>query len=301
MPYTQQYFTWIGHSVNDAPAPSAVTYSGYFKFDTDIPLMSYSNGTIWVPYAYGPLAVEEFKNKFIDVRQNHLYRFARLGAYSPSTNPSNASDTWGTLRGMVSVGTPIAKNIGTLGIYHRFATYGTVADDVAGVLKLDGYTTMRNLNPLIRFGIRFNPNPSSNRRMFVGYGAQRMLTTTTNTIPLGSGESGFLFGHGASDSVFHIFHNDATGPCVKLPTSVSLPAVATNYILEILANDAAGSFTWTLYSVLSNGHRGTVVTNGTGTVTSRIPASLTGLYMQNLVMGSDTVQQFNEPYFIEVY
>jgi hypothetical protein len=136
--------------------------------------------------------------------------------------------------------------------------------------------------------------------MFTGYGAQRLLTTNTDTAPLAATESGFLFGHGAADTAFSIFHNDAAGDCQKTPTNINLPAIATNYILEIKADDAAGSFTATLYSVNTGAQRGAIV--GTPvTINTEIPASLTPLYMQNLVMGSTTDQQFNEPYFIEVY
>jgi hypothetical protein len=300
MVYKQQYFTWIGHSVNDAPAPSAVTYPGYFRYDTDTFIFYYSDGTNWIVSTTGPTAIAELKNKTFDFTQNHPIKFSRIGAYAPTTSMSTPNDVWGILRGMVSVGVPFAKNLGGLGTYHRYATYGTIADDVAGVLKLDGWLTWRSRNPLIRFGIRFNANTSNNRRMFVGYGAQRMLTTNTDTLPLGNSEHGFLFGHGTGDTQFQIFHNDGTGSCQKTTTGINLPGIATNYILEITCNDTAGSFTSTLYSVLAGGNRGSVLGTPT-TISSRIPGSLIGLYMQNLVMGSTTTQQFNEPYFIEVY
>lgn len=246
-------------------------------------------------------SISNAKIQSIDFKQNNPLRFARLGAYSPVSSLSSAFDTWGVLKGMVSVGIPFAKNIGTGGFYHRWATYGTIVNDVCGVLKLDTHTSMRIVNPLIRFGIRFNPNTGSIRRMFTGWGPQRMLTTNSDTAPLTNSESGILFGHGTADTQFYIFHNDGTGACVKDPTGINLPSVATNYILEISANDATGSFSVTLYNVLVLGVRGVIL--GTGSpiiINTRIPANVTPLYMQNLVMGSTTAQQFNEPYFIEV-
>ena len=249
---------------------------------------------------------KQMTNKIIDFRQNTLLKFARLGAYCSSTfnqNGTNPQSTWGVLRGMVGVGIPSGINMTTnLGIYDIWKTYGTVIDDVAGVVKLDTYISTRSMSPVIRFAFRFNPNTSNNRRMFMGWGAQRMLSANTNTEPLLSSESGFLFGHGAADSVFSIFNNDGSGTCVKTATSVNLPASATDYILEISATDlSGGSFTWTLYNVTANTIRDSMVTNGTGTVTTRIPGSTTGLYIQNLVMGSTTTQQSNEIGFIEVY
>lgn len=250
--------------------------------------------------AMGELNATEFKNKTFDLRQNDPLKFARLGAYSPATSMSTPNDVWGVLRGMVSVGVPFAMNWGGLGHFHRYATQGTVANDVAGVLKLDGWLTHRLSQHKIRFGIRFNPNTSNNRRMFVGYGPQRMFTLTSDTEPISAAESGFIFGHGTADTKFQIFHNDASGACQKTTTGISLPGIATNYILEIKCNDSTPSFTATLYSVTTGEIRSTVVGSPT-TITTRIPDSLTSLYMQNLVVGSTTAQQFNEPYFIEVY
>lgn len=254
------------------------------------------------PAMIAELSIAEYeeKNKIFDFKQNNAIRFARLGAYSPNSNTSTAKDVWGVLVGMVSVGVPSTKGLGIPGAYHRWGTYGIVANDVAGVLKLDGWTAHRLFNPVIRFGIRMGTNTAFNRRMFAGWGPQRMLTANTDTDPISGTESGVFFGHGAGDSQFYIFHNDGVGACVKTPTGINIPGTVTNYIVEIVAKDSPASFTITLYSITSTGQRGSVVGSPV-VLTSEIPASQTGLYMQNLVMGSTIAQQWCEPYYIEVY
>jgi hypothetical protein len=238
-------------------------------------------------------------NKLYDLKNNTWLRFARAGTYSPASVLGITDDTWGMLVGLTGVGTQ-SVNANTGGKYHRWETAGTVADDVAGVLKLDTYTAFRNMNPLIRFAFLFNVNTSNNRRMFKGWGPQRMLTLTSDTAPLDSGEAGFLFGHGAADTEFQIFHNDTTGACVKESTGFTMPVINTNYILDISASDSGASFTWTLYGVSAVGNRGSS-SLATGTITTDIPAATTGLYCQDLIVGSTTAVQQNNIHYIEVF
>ena len=237
-------------------------------------------------------------SKTWDVKNNTFLRLSRVGIYTPGSDNNASDNTTGVLKGLVGLGSVVTL-LNTGGKYHQWATAGTIANDVAGVVKLDNYTSWRIINPVVRFAFLFVPNTSSDRRIFKGWGAQRLLTLNSDTAPLGATERGFLFGHGAGDTAFHIFHNDGTAVCVKTTTGVNLPGVITNYILEIQANDSVPNFVWTLYSVASPGVRNTVV--GTGTISTRIPSQTAGLYLQDLAIGSTTAVQHNNIHYIEVF
>ena len=246
--------------------------------------------------ALGEANVANITNKFIDIKSNSFFREARRGHYYCSA--SEGVDADGALYGLVGVGSQGASTVNTAGKYHIWNTRG-VANDAAGVLKLDGFITRRRANPFVRFAFLFVANTNSDRRIFKGWTAQRLLTVNSNTEPLTSSEHGFLFGHGSSDTQFYIFHNDATGTCVKTPTGVNLPAINTNYVLEIQANNvSSGNFIWTLYNVVSPGDRGSVA--GTGTINTRIPTIDIPLFMQDLVISIDTTIQSNNIHYIEV-
>lgn len=243
---------------------------------------------------------QAISNKIFDIPKNTVLRKARSGAYSPTSRAGHfTNDTWGVCKGMVGVGTEWLLSINTGGKFHQWQTPGNVVDDVCGVVKLDAPTTYRLMNTLIRFAFRLDADAATTR-MFKGWTSQRLLTLNSNTAPLLSTESGFLFGYGAGDTVFSIFHNDGLGTCVKTPTTVPLPGINTNYILEIKNNGA--SFTWTLYAVDGNTQeRGAMITNGTGTISTRTPpSSTTPLYFQDLMIKTTAVVQQNYIHYVEV-
>jgi hypothetical protein len=123
----------------------------------------------------------------------------------------------------------------------------------------------------------------------------------SDTAPLNTNENGILFGYGAADTQFYIYHNDATGACVKDPTGFSIPAVNTNYIVEIAAFDSTPKFEVSLFSVTSPGKKGSLIGGSPWIVNTRIPGQVTGLYTQDLVMGSTTAVQANNIHYIEVH
>lgn len=298
--YKQIETLWLGHSINDTP-PSASSKTGHFRLDTDLVVLYYSNGTTWITIATGPAAVIEFTNKTIDMRKNPILRLHRYGVYTPSEESKAVGQ--GGLAGLVGIGDK-TNNINTGGKYDIWSTKAVI-DDCAGVVKLDTFISFRLSNPLLRFAWLF-PGSKTNRREFKGVGAKRLINTNSATAPLNSNENGFMFGYGSdADTNFQIFHNDATNTCVKVDTGLAIPAIATNYILEIQFNDASGgSVTWTLYSVTSGstpglGIRGSVL--GTGTISSRIPGSNTHLYIQDLVVATNASIQPNNIHCVEVF
>lgn len=252
--------------------PSAVGRKGYTRYDTGSRRKFYSNGTIWI-------------------EENAI---GRRGVYFADVPVG--IDATGALEGTVGVGVQ-SSNWNTAGKFHQWNTRGVI-NDAAGVLKLDNFTSARYINPVIRFAHVFNPNTSSNRREFMGWGPKRMIDSS-DTVPLASNESGILLGHGAADTQWYIYHNDAGGTCVKTPTGANLSATAVNQIYEIIADEAAGAFTVTIYSTLNGvitGIYGTSVT-----VSTRVPTTNTHLHMQDLLFTSDTSTQSNQIHYIEVY
>lgn len=244
-------------------------------------------------------------NKILDYPNNTHLRHARIGAYSPAGSKGAFNDCYGALRGMVGIGNQSTATLNTGGKYHVWNTVGTVIDDCAGVVKLDSFTSWRLANPLIRFATLFNPNTSNNRRLFKGFGPQRLLTLNSDTQPITTTESGVIFGHGAADNQFYVWHNDGDGGAVqKTPFpggGIPLPTANTNYIVEISANDTVPSFTITLYSVITPGVRGSVI--GSLTITTDIPSQTAGLYTQDLVVGAVAASpvRSNNIHYIEVF
>lgn len=239
-------------------------------------------------------------NKQLDTKTNTFMRIARVGAYSPASSAGQfTNDSWGTLKGIVGVGVENSVVVNTGGKYHQWQTPGTATNDCCGIVKLDSFVAQRLTNPLIRFAFRLDADAATTR-MFKGWTAQRLLTLDSNTEPLISGEYGFLFGYGAGDSQFYIFHNDATGTCVKDPTGINLPGANTNYIVELEAVNSTPSFLWRLYAVDGTTQaRSTLL--GSGTITTDIPSSSSNLYMQDLMIKTTAVVQQNYIHYVEVY
>ena len=126
-----------------------------------------------------------------------------------------------------------------------------VVNDIAGVVKLDSFVCARLSNPLIRFIWRFIV--SSTRRMFKGFTAKRLINDNTDTAPLNSNESGIMIGYGVGDTQFYMFHNDATGTCVKTPTGITLPVIDSNLIADIQLIDSPASVVVTIWTATIGG------------------------------------------------
>ena len=300
--YQKSLNTLYGHSVNDTIPPADATTKGYYRYDTDKEHY-YQNqtGSAWTLILTGPNAVAAFANKTLDLRANTTLRQCRYGVYVPSEESKAVGQ--GVLAGLVGIGDKGTSTQNTGGKYDVWSTKA-VANDCAGVVKLDTFTCWRNANPLLRFAWLY-PGNTTNKRMFKGVGAKRLINTDSDTAPLNSNENGFFFGYGSGDTNYQLFHNDATGTCVKVDTGVLIPAIATNYILEIQINDfSGGSISWTLYSVLSNTNIGVGVRNtvlGTGNIATRIPSQTTHLFMQDLVITTSASIQPNNIHHVEVF
>lgn len=282
--YKQQYFTWIGHSVNDT-APAASTVSGHFKYDTDLTIMSYSDGTTWKPFAFGAEAIAELKNKTVDFVQNDFFRLPRHGYWSAEEQTGR-----GLLNGCVVIGVDGGVWQNTQGKY-RIITTRNVVNDCCGIAKLDTFTCWRNSITTLRFAFNFLVAGVATQRMFKGVGAQRLINLDTNVTPLNSNESGFFFGHGAGDTNFKVWYNDGTGTCIKDDTGIPLPSIDTNYVLEIKLNNSTSSFTATLWNTFLGAK-----TTQAGSVikTTRIPAFTTSLFLQDLLVTTNgTVRTVN--------
>jgi hypothetical protein len=245
--------------------------------------------------ALGEASIQPITNKEIDNKLNTILRHSRYGRYSPSEETGGKGE--GALSGLVGVGTRGTSTQNTAGKYDVWNTRAVI-DDCAGVLKLDSFTCQRISNPLVRFAFLFES--SANRRVFKGLGSKRLINTNSNTAPLNSGEAGIFFGHGVGDSTWQIFHNDASGTCVKTNTGITIPAISTNYIVEIKANDSTPNFVVTFYSVVSPGIRSSIL--GTPiTITTDIPAQTTSLYLQDLIVTTDGSIQSNKIHYDEVF
>ena len=222
---------------------------------------------------------QEYTNKKYDIRLNDPSRMARIGAWTPDTQRG-----LGALEGCVQIGTDSGVTQNTGGKYKTLSTRA-VANDAAGIVKLDSHAIWRSNNPVLKFAFLYQAAGIATKRIFKGVnGAQRLINLNSNTAPLNSGEPGFLFGYGAGDSVFSIFHNDASGTCVKDPTAVSLPGADANLILELQFSNSPSQITWILWNT-TTGAKTTQA--GTGIVNTDIPTATTGLYPQDLVVTTD--------------
>ncbi len=238
-------------------------------------------------------------NKEFDIKKNTVTRFARMGWYNCSGKDIDAG---GTLKDLGGVGS-LTATLGTPGKYHRWIMPSGTAGEMAGVYYLENYVAVRQHDPLLRIMFLQRANGSSNRRQFAGWTAQRIVTNS-NTVPLDSDESGFLFGHGATDTNYQIFHNDGSNTCVKVDTGVAIPASDTYYIVEIAADNATASFKWTLWSVVTSGSGNLGSKNaqlGTGTISSRIPAATIPLYFQDILYNTLTTAIDNPIMRVEVF
>lgn len=235
-------------------------------------------------------------NKVYDERLNTSLRYARKGRYVPSLEVGVLGE--GALQGLVSYGTKATSNQNTAGKYDIWNTLA-VTDAIAGVAKLDSFTCQRISNPIVRFAFLY-AGSTTNRRVFKGLGSRRLITMNSNTAPLNTAEPGIFVGYiDGVDTQWQVYHNDASGACVKDTTGINIPAVGTNYIVEIQATDSTPNFIVTFYSVTSPGARGAVI--GTPlTITADIPAQTTSLYLQDLVASKDGSVQANNIHYIEV-
>ncbi len=244
--------------------------------------------------------LQTLTNKEIDIKKNNFTRFSRVGWYNCA---GKEIDGGGTLKDINGVGT-LNLTLGTPGKYHRWTTATGTAGEMAGVYYLEHYVTVRQQDPLLRIMFLAKPNSSNNRRHFMGWTAQRIVTNS-NTLPLQNSESGFLFGHGATDTNYKIFNNDGTGaPPTATDTGIAIPASDTYYILEIAADNGAASFSWTLWSVVTSGSGNLGSKNaqlGTGTLSSRIPGGTTLLYLQDILYNTLTTAIDNPILRMEVF
>ena len=186
--YQELYLRYQGSSRVDT-VPSAVGKKGYTRYDTDSKREYYSDNTNWL------LLKKEIAGGY--------YADCQIGI-----------DAYGVLNGLVGIGTQGSPTSNTAGKYHIWNTRGVI-NDCAGVVRLDDYVEWRTRSPTYSFKFICVANTSNNRRMFKGVGGKRLLNLNTDLTPLNSNEFGFLFGHGAGDTQFQIWNNDATGICVK--------------------------------------------------------------------------------------
>lgn len=233
--------------------------------------------------------------KTIDLRDNTVLRLGRYGAYRPNVEVSAEGE--GALKGLVGIGTKVVShnNTGKNDIWSTRA----VLNDIAGLVKLDTFVCQRTVNPLFRYAFIFVPPVSNNRRVFKGVGPKRLIDAQSDTAPLTNTESGVFFGHGSTDTQWQVFYNDGTGPCQKVSTGLNLPAVATNLIVEIKANDSVPNFVVSIYSMGLGGVRGSLLATPT-TLTTRIPGQTTNLYWQDLVSAATASAQPNYIHYDEV-
>ncbi|MDN5845390.1 MAG: hypothetical protein L0H53_03855 [Candidatus Nitrosocosmicus sp.] len=236
--------------------------------------------------------------KKIDIQANSFFRLSRYGNYTCTLQ--RGIDATGLLSGLVGLGNQLDSVSNNRGNYNIWQTLSGSNNDIAGVVKFDAPITKRFKNALFRFVFIFDNNSLSNRRIFKGFGPARLLDAS-DTVPVASNESCFLFGHGGADTQFFVYHNDASGTCVKDSTSINLPLVATNYILELEANDTSvpKKFTWSLWDMDTTGDKGTL--QGTGDITTRIPAQTSDLYYHDIVESVMGTLINNKIYYNEVF
>lgn len=163
--YQKSLNTLYGHSVNDTIPPADATTKGYYRYDTDKEHY-YQNqtGSAWTLILTGPNAVAAFANKTLDLRANTTLRQCRYGVYVPSEESKAVGQ--GVLAGLVGIGDKGTSTQNTGGKYDVWSTKA-VANDCAGVVKLDTFTCWRNANPLLRFAWLY-PGNTTNKRMFKG-------------------------------------------------------------------------------------------------------------------------------------
>lgn len=244
----------------------------------------------------GRATSDTLTNKSLDLMSNTVTRLSKYGVIA--ANKLRGITSHGMFDGAVTLGNELDTSNNSTGNFCNLQTRSGSNNDTSGVIKIGGILSKRIRNPLLRFVFIFDHNNTSNRRIFKGFGPNRLLDTS-GTEPVTSSESCFLFGHGASDTAFYIFHNDGGGTCVKDTTGISLPPSQTGYILEIQAVDSSSGFRWTLWTMSTLGDKSSQV--GTGLVTTRVPGQTTALYFHDVVQSPIANLVNNSFYYTEVF
>lgn len=151
----------------------------------------------------------------------------------------------------------------------RYRPASSTINLVTGV-RMSSAVSTRGADPSLVYTIAWGN--TANAKAFHGFTSVTAEMTTGLSNPLGSGDSGIMFGFDQG-STMKVYYNDATGaPPTAIDTSFTPTAGAANaYKFGIQMDDTAAKVKWIIMDVTDN----SILAQGE--LTSRIPAQTTGL------------------------
>ncbi len=164
-----------------------------------------------------------------------------------------------------------------------------LANSVAGFMKHDTAAPhFRRENTPLFVLYHYVPTlmfPIADYRLYFGFSSAQILPNSDT--PLANADSGFLMGFrktsGQSDTNYQIFVNDGGGGMpTPTDTGIAVPVALTLHEFEIKMS--ASNIIWTV----RDSNQAQV---GTGTITTRIPATNTSMYFYAIVQASTTAQK----------
>lgn len=260
--YKNSIFFWRGSSKNDTP-PDASKYLGHYRFDTDTEILSYSDGSNWIPFS-GRL--EDLLNE-------------KRGGYS-CESPWQV-DGWGILKDLQGYGV-LTNNIDGNGSSQRF-TSGLVSDSVTGVALITpvstfiGFMRLNNL-PYFNFKVAFPDRTSGDSRVYTGWYTSQDHIPRSNT-PMDVNNGGILVGYGTTDTNLKIFYGNADGsttPPTPIDTGIAVPTAITSYTIEIKVISA------TLVIITIN-RTSNPTTSFSTTITTNLPSGTKSLNFHSIL------------------
>ena len=223
--YKLSIFFFRGHSKNDT-IPNAVTYPGYYRYDTDTEILYYSNGIEW---RYVRTGAMDFSRE-------------KTGGH-PCTSPWQV-DGWGLLKDLQGYGS-MTNNVDGNGSSQRFRS-GTTANSTTGVALItpvaafSGWMRLNNL-PFFRNRVFMDARLSNDSRFFNGwFTSQAHIPHADNPMDVNNG--GILVGWGTLDTNIMIFYGPGDGvttPPAPIDTGLAVPTVSgVSYNIEMLVFSA---------------------------------------------------------------
>jgi hypothetical protein len=238
------------------------------------------------PDAAGKVVTEAFAatitNKVLDSMTNtfnNVVLWNRKERYGKISMSSTNAFGEGRLQDIQEYGDFAASDVDATG-YYRYINTPNAVDGVAGYAKfhnvLASYRRDKNPRAVWMQQQAVSNYPRANQRLYFGFSSVQGLLPNSNT-PLAAGDSGFIIGYRIGDTNYQLFVNDASGAVTPTDTGVVIPTVSTIHELEILMS--ATDITWTIrtfnYTLVA-----------TGSVTVKIPALTTKLYLSCLLQTS---------------
>lgn len=230
-------------------------------------------------------ATQTLSNKTIDavgtnflagIHQASVIR--RFGDFNPQANVASGGSQglMGCLAANTHAGSTFSNQWdATFGQFQRYVTAAT-ANSIGGIISPTTGVGIAATNFPGRWATRIRNNSTSNVRTYAGFTSNASACQSAGAwlgdTPLGSSDSGLMFGYRSTDTTWMIFYNGGTGAMTAASTGVSKD---TNFHLLIITWPQAGG------SVTFQIDLGTPIT-----ITTGLPTTLTGLFCN--VIGETT-------------